>query len=186
MNVCGSLRTVAVSEPPRAGPEIERVLDHGAEPGGLDRKRIVSLIARRISGAVVGRGMVMLVIGQLLAGFEIALGDATRIRVDRRHPGEDRARCIEADILDHQISDRVRRRHDRLRGCGPGETERRRNDRRDEEHGGEAQLAEWLHRLKGHQPPKRLRIKSRFVVSALAPPVPVRKGRPAWNRMARI
>src|SRR5204862_1724366 len=40
--------------PPLARPEIERVLDGRAEPGGLDRKGLVALVARRRRGALTG------------------------------------------------------------------------------------------------------------------------------------
>src|SRR5579864_8452305 len=53
--------------PPVSGTEIERVLDDGAEPGGLDRERIVALIARGRSPIARVR-VIVLVVGQPLAG----------------------------------------------------------------------------------------------------------------------
>jgi len=44
------------------------MLDDGAEGGGLDRKGIMALIASGRAGALGGRRMVVLVIGQTFAG----------------------------------------------------------------------------------------------------------------------
>src|SRR5205823_4026952 len=91
--------------PPFARSEIERVLDDGAEPGGLDRKRIVALIAR--AGSPIARaGVVVLVIGQKLAQPQIALGGAAPIAIDRGDPGKDRTAGVETDILGEKIAQR--------------------------------------------------------------------------------
>src|ERR1700687_5497353 len=87
------------------------MLDDGAEPGGLDRKRIVALIARGGS-PIAGGGVIVLVIGQPLAWPQIALGGAALGAVDRRDPGEDRTACVETDILDEEIAQRRLARHD--------------------------------------------------------------------------
>src|SRR5260221_213338 len=47
----------APKAPPPPRPEIERVLDDGAEPGGLDRERIVALIARGRAGPVTAAAL---------------------------------------------------------------------------------------------------------------------------------
>ena len=74
------------------GAEVERVFDDPAERACLDRERVAPLIAPRDGGAVARRGMVVLVIGQLFAGSEVALGGAARIAVDRADSSEDRPR----------------------------------------------------------------------------------------------
>src|SRR6202022_4995208 len=83
-----------------SGTEVERVLDDPAERACLDRKRVAPLIAPRDGGAVARRGMVVLMIGQLFARGQVALGGAARITIDRADPFEDRTRRIETDILD--------------------------------------------------------------------------------------
>ena len=66
----------------------------------------VPLIAFRSDGAVVWRGMVVLVIRQLLARAQIALGDAGRVAIGGAQPDPHRADRIEADVLDHEIAQR--------------------------------------------------------------------------------
>src|SRR6202022_4936513 len=107
--VCGKRRDIPESAPAEIedaepascpGTEVERVLDDPAERACLDRKRVAPLIAPRDGSAVARRGMVVLMIGQLFARGQVALGGAARITVDRADPFEDRTRRIETDILD--------------------------------------------------------------------------------------
>src|ERR1700719_533473 len=99
--------------PAVTGAKIEGMLDDRTEARGLDRNRIVALIAQQRAIALIG--MVVLVIREPLSGPQIALVDATGIAVDRAHAGQRRAAPIETDVLDQEIADRRGRRHDVLR-----------------------------------------------------------------------
>src|SRR5439155_3764335 len=113
--------------PALAGAEIEGMLDDRPEPGGFHRKGIVALIAERCAGALLGRGMVVLVIGQPLAGPQIALPDARRIAIGRAYASQHIAARVKADILDHEIAD-CRWRRDDLARRGSGGLGRRCRD----------------------------------------------------------
>src|SRR5579885_1417693 len=51
-------------------------------------------------------GMVVLVVGQRLAGTQVARGGAGGVAVDGARPDDDMAGAVEADVLDHQIGER--------------------------------------------------------------------------------
>ena len=70
------------------------------------------LVTEGLAGAVVGRGVVVLVVRQPLAGAQIALVQTTAI-VNRAAAGLHRPGLVETDVLDHEVADHFGRR-DRL------------------------------------------------------------------------
>ena len=86
------------------GAEIEGMLDDLAKTRGLDRKRVMPLIAEQDAIALIG--VVVLVIREPLFRPQITLVDTGRVAIGGAHTGQHGALRIQTDILDQEIADR--------------------------------------------------------------------------------